>query len=52
MKDWSGYFLIFAILMVIYFIIDSIFINPKNYSSGDSYNEGAPAPWSSGPYSD
>lgn len=37
--------------MIIYYAIDAR-NNPQNYSTGDSYNEGAPAPWSSGPYSD
>lgn len=49
---WSLIFLIFAILFVAYEMIDSIFINPQNYSTEDSYYDGAPAPWSSGPYSD
>lgn len=48
---WGLYFLILAIIMVIYYTIDEI-RHPENYSSEDSYYEGAPAPWSSGPYSD
>ena len=49
---WSLIFLILGILMAIYYTIDSVFINPQNYSAENSYNDGAPAPWSSGPYSD
>lgn len=48
---WGLYFLIIAILMIIYYYIDGI-RHPENYDSGDSYYEGAPPNWCSGPYCD